>query len=138
MNRDQIITITTQILEDSVYAKHLDILRDYKGDESWDAYSNIMSIHRGRAIAKLELLDVINPRLADLIRGEHNGLGTECHEQMYAHFVENRSRRARMDMLLNLADAGRLDEVEEFMREFRGREIPKSAEHVANYIEKEY
>lgn len=138
MNREQITTIATQILENSVYAKHLDILRDYKGDESWDAYTNIMSIHHGQAIAKLELLDVINPRLADHIRGTHNGLGTECHKQMYAHFLENNNRRERRDMLLNLTDAGRLGEVEQFMREFRDREIPKAVENLADYIEKEY
>lgn len=138
MNREQIITIATQILEDSVYAKHLDILRDYVEDKSWDEYTNIMSIHRGRAAAKLELLDVINPRLADLIRGEHNGLGTECHKQMYDHFLESSNRRARRDMLLNLAGAGRLGEVSAFMREFRGREIPKAAEHLADYYERNY
>lgn len=137
MNREQIITITTQILENSVYATHLDILRDYVEDTSWDAYTNIMDIHRGRAIAKLELLDVINPRLADRIRAEHNGLDTDCHKQMYAHFLETNNRRERMDMLPNLADAGRLGEVEAFMREFRDREIPKIAEQVADYFEQE-
>lgn len=137
MDREQIITITTQILENSVYTKHLDIIRDYKGDESWDAYTNIMDIHHGRAIAKLELLDVINPRLADRIRAEHNGLDTDCHKQMYAHFLEANNRRERMGMLPNLADAGRLNEVEAFMREFRDREIPKAAEQVADYFEQE-
>ena len=138
MNREQIITIATQILENSVYANHLDILRDYKGDEHWDAYTKMMDIHHGQAVAKLELLDVINPRLADLIRGEHNGLGTEAHKQMYAHFLETNNRRERREMLLNLADAGRLNEVSDFMREFRGREIPKAVEHVADYYERNY
>lgn len=138
MNRDQITTITTQILENSVYAKHLDILRDYKGDESWDAYTNIMNIHQGRAIAKLELLDVINPRLADRIRAEHNGLDADCSKLMAEHFLENNTRRERMDMLVNLADAGRLNEVEAFMRKFRDREIPKAAEQVADHFEKEH
>lgn len=138
MNREQIITIATQILENSVYAKHLDTIRDYKDDESWDAYTNIMNIHWGQATAKLELLDVINPRLAELIRGKHNGLNTDCYQQMYAHFLENNNRRERADMFVNLADAGRLDEVEQFMREFRDREIPKAVEHLADYIEKGY
>lgn len=137
MNRDQIITITTQILENSIYATHLDTIRDYKDDEAWDAYTNIMDIHHGRAIAKLELLDVINPRLADRIRAEHNGLDYDSSRQMYAHFLENNNRRERMDMLPNLADAGRLGEVEAFMREFRDREIPKAAEQVADYFEQE-
>lgn len=137
MNRDQIITITTQILENSIYATHLDTIRDYKGDESWDAYTNIMDIHHGRAIAKLELLDVINPRLADRIRAEHNGLDADCSKQMYEHFLENNNRRERMDRLSNLADAGRLGEVEAFMREFRDREIPMVAEQVADYFEQE-
>lgn len=138
MNREQIITIATQILENSVYANHLDTLRDYKGDEHWDAYTKMMNIHHGHAVAKLELLDVINPRLADLIRGEHNGLVSDYREQMCEHFLEVKNRRARRDMLLNLADAGRLDEVSDFMREFRGREIPKAAEHVADYYERNY
>lgn len=138
MNRDQITTIATQILENSVYANHLDTLRDYKEDIHWDAYTKMMNIHHGQAIAKLELLDVINPRLAELIRGEHNGLVSDCRQQMYAHFLENNNRRERADMLLNLADAGRLDEVADFMLEFRDREIPKAVEHVADYIEREY
>lgn len=138
MNREQIITITTQILEDSVCASHLDTLRDYVEDTSWDAYTDMMDIHRGRAVAKLEVLDVINPRIADLIRGEHNGLSTECYKQMYEHFLESSNRRARRDMLLNLADAGRLGEVVDFMIEFRDREIPKAAEHVADYYERNY
>ena len=137
MNREQIITIATQILENSVYADHLDTIRDYKGDESWDAYTSMIGIHRGQADAKLELLDVINPRLADRIRAEHNGLDADCSKQMYAHFLENNNRRERMDMLVNLADAGRLGEVEAVMREFRDREIPKAAEQVANYFEQE-
>lgn len=137
MNRQQIITITTQILENSVYATHLDILRDYKDDESWDAYTNIMDIHHSRAIAKLELLDVINPRLADRIRAEHHGLDYDSSKQMYAHFLENNNRRERMNILPKLADAGRLGEVEAFMREFRDREIPKAAEQVADYFEQE-
>ena len=137
MNREQTITITTQILENSVYATHLDTIRDYKGNESWDAYTNIMNVHHSRAIAKLELLDVINPSLADRIRAEHNGLDADCSKLMYAHFLEDNTRRERMDMLVNLADAGRLDEVEAFMREFREREIPKAAEQVANYFEQE-
>jgi len=57
---------------------------------------------------------------------------------MYAHFLETNNRRERRDMLLNLADAGRLDEVSDFMREFRGREIPKAAEHLADYYERNY
>lgn len=138
MNRDQITTIATQVLENSVYANHLTDIRDYNDDESWDAYTNIITSHHGKAIAKLELLDVINPRLAELIRGEHNGLVSDCRKQMYAHFLESNTRRERADMLLNLADAGRLDEVAEFMREFRDREIPKAVEHLADYIEKGY
>ncbi|PZP03558.1 MAG: hypothetical protein DI609_00770 [Corynebacterium urealyticum] len=138
MNRDQITTIATQVLENSVYANHLTDIRDYNGDDSWDAYTNIITSHHGKAIAKLELLDVINPRLAELIRGEHNGLVSDCRKQMYAHFLENNTRRERADMLLNLADAGRLDEAAAFMREFRDREIPKAVEHLADYIEKGY
>lgn len=137
MSREQITTITTQILENSVYADHLDTIRDYNGDESWDAYTSMIGIHRGQSDAKLELLDVINPSLADRIRAEHHGLVSDCSKLMYEHFLENNNRRERMDMLVDLADAGRLHEVEAFMREFRDREIPKAAEQVANYFEQE-
>ena len=84
------------------------------------------------------MVQTINPRLAELIRGEHNGLVSDCRQQMYAHFLENNNRRERADMLLNLADAGRLGEVADFMLEFRDREIPKAVEQLADYIEKEY
>ena len=67
MNRDQITTIATQILENSVYANHLDTLRDYKEDIHWDAYTKMMNIHHGQAIAKLELLDVINVAWSHLV-----------------------------------------------------------------------